>query len=523
MKNNGAVTGNVVSFGENDDLITTTNLKGAITYFNDSFQDISGFSSEELLNKNHNLVRHPDMPPGAFNDLWTTLQSQKSWMGVVKNRSKNGDHYYVDAYVTPIKNNGMVTEYQSVRSTPKKSFIDRAENLYKRINKGKSPILFWQRLGIESKLMAGFISVISFLLVFITSTSPLSFNQLVIYLAIGLAMSLGITKIIAAPLVKLASETREFIDNDLARQVYGGSQSEVAQLRLALHMRKLESNSVVARIDDSSSQLSEIIHRVAKMSSETSNGVAVQLSEIEQLATAMNEVTASVQGVVVNTSLASDAAKSAGEVATKVKLDMENTVQSISQVANDVNQASSVIKDLHEKSETIDTVLNVIRGIADQTNLLALNAAIEAARAGENGRGFAVVADEVRSLAKCTQDSTEQIRSIIESIQSGTKDAVEAMKIGENHAEDSVEKANRGMLSLKEVVVLVNNISDMNIQIATAAEEQSSVSEEINRNVINISDEAQKNSSNTQQTQIEINQLEEFSKFLLTLVSQFKV
>ena len=523
MKNNGTVTNKAVTFGENENLITTTNLKGAITYFNNGFQAISGFNREELLGKNHNLVRHPSMPSGAFDDLWTTLQSKKSWMGIVKNRAKNGDHYYVDAYVTPIKNNGRVTEYQSVRTTPKKSFIDRAEKLYNRINKGKAPILFWQRLGIEIKLMSSFIAISTFLLAFSIYSAQLSIYEFIIPFFISLVISFGLTKLIATPLVKLAAETRKFIDNDLARHVYGGSQSEVAQLRLALHMRKLESNSMVARIDDSSSQLNEIIQRVAKMSNDTSDGVTIQLREIEHLAIAMNEVCASIHGVVANTGRASDAAQSAEEIVTKVQSDMKSTVQSISQVAHDVNEASNVIKDLHEKSESIDTVLNVIRGIADQTNLLALNAAIEAARAGENGRGFAVVADEVRSLAISTQDSTEEIRSMIESIQKGTKIAVDAMQVGQQQTESSVDKANKATQSLDEITKIVNTISDMSMQIASASEEQSSASEEINKNVVNISNEADKNSANSQQTQKEINQLEEFSTYLNTLVSQFKV
>jgi len=522
MKHNGPVTGNARNFGQSENLITTTDTKGAITYSNNSFHRISGFDNDELMNRNHNLVRHPDMPPEAFNDLWQTIQSKKSWMGIVKNRAKNGDHYYVDAYVTPISNHGEVTEYQSVRTSPDKTFTDRAEALYKRISNNKSPIRFWHRLGMVSRLMSGFTVLLVSLLAFSATVAQLSITELSAAFALGFFMSLGLSRMIAAPLIKLAAESRKSIDNALARQVYGGSQNEIAQLRLAFHMKNMESNSVVARLDDSSDQLKEIIQRTSQMAHETSEGVAVQLAEIEQLATAMNEVSATVQEVASNTNDAAMAAQSADQIVATGKQDMKNTVQSISQVADDVKQATDVVMELQEKSENIGTVLDVIRGIADQTNLLALNAAIEAARAGEQGRGFAVVADEVRSLARRTQDSTQEIQTMIESMQNGTENAVEAMRIGSQHVKGSVNQANKAGQSLEHIAEIVRTISDMNIQIASATEEQSSVSEEINRNVVNINDEAQKNSVNSQQTQLTVEQLQDFSNHLQALVSQFK-
>jgi len=522
MKQNGAVTGKAITFGQDENLITTTDRKGAITYFNNSFHRISGFDDEELMHKNHNVVRHPGMPTAAFNDLWNTLKSKKSWMGIVKNRAKNGDHYYVDAYVTPITENGEVKEYQSVRIMPEQSFINRAEALYQRINKNKSPIQFWHRLGMTSHLMAGFSIVLLGMLVFTIAIAQPSSVELAGALIIGLGVSWLLSKLIAAPLIKLAKESRQNIDNELSRQVYGGSQSEVAQLRLALHMKMLESNSVLARLDDSSEQLNEIIQRTTQTSQQTSAGVAVQLSEVDQLATAMNEVTATVQEVAQNTSDAAKAAQSADQVVSTGKQNMTKTVQAITQVADDVKQASQVVADLQEESERIGTVLDVIRGIAEQTNLLALNAAIEAARAGEQGRGFAVVADEVRSLAKRTQESTQEIQSMIESMQSGTQNAVAAMATGSQRVEDSVVQANNAGQSLEEIASIVRTISDMTVQIASATEEQIAVSEEINRNVVNISNEAQSNADNSHQTQQTVEQLEEFSSYLQSLIAQFK-
>jgi len=522
MKINLPVTSREVTFGQNEDLITTTDTKGSITYFNQSFHHISGFDEHELQNKNHNLVRHPDMPTEAFADLWSTLKAENSWMGIVKNRSKNGDHYYVDAYVTPISNNGQVVEYQSVRTSPDKDTVKRAETLYSRIRKKKSPFSITDRLGIQPIMMLGLTALlVLFFGILLMLNRPTQLELLITFSA-TLLTSLVLAKVVLSPISKLAKETKTSIDNSLARQVYGGSQSELSQIRLALHMKELETNSVVARINDSSEELASIIQSTSQVAEDTSHGVAVQRAEIDQLATAMNEMVATVNEVAQNTSDAAAEAQHANEVVINGKQDVSNTVQSVSKVESDIKIAADVITKLQSKSVDIGAVLDVIRGIAEQTNLLALNAAIEAARAGEQGRGFAVVADEVRSLAQRTQQSTQEIQEMIESIQSGATEAVKAMDSSNEQVKDSVAQAHKAGNSLSEIDKIVSTISDMNMQIAAATEEQSSVSEEFNRNVVNISNAAEKNAENSQVTKQAVEQLESFSSHLQTLVSQFR-
>ncbi|HEC29083.1 MAG TPA: PAS domain S-box protein [Gammaproteobacteria bacterium] len=522
MKINMPVTGVEQGFSEGDVLITTTNLKGSITYYNNHFKRISGFNDDELTGKNHNMVRHPDMPPAAFGDLWSTIQSGKSWMGVVKNRAKNGDHYYVDAYVTPISKSGKSVEYQSVRIPAKKEFIDRAETLYKRIRENKPPISIWHKTGMTLRLMLAFASILIAALGFSLLPGNPSIPQLVVALLTGLGISYGLARLITKPLQEIVKQTRQTIDNPLARQVYGGSQSELAQIKLALHMKDLEINSIVARLLDTSDQWSRIVEETSCATKETSEGVARQHSEIDQLATAMNEVASTVQEVARNTGEAAQAAQDADQTVATGKQDVATTIESISQVAEGVRQASEVVSRLKEESTNIGSVLDVIRGIAEQTNLLALNAAIEAARAGEQGRGFAVVADEVRSLAKRTQESTQEIQSMIESIQSGASEAVSAMESGREQVEGSVTRAQKAGDSLDHIAEIVTTISNMNIQIASATEEQSSVSEEMNRNVVNINSAADSNAANSQQTSIAVGKLEKFTEHLTTLVRQFQ-
>jgi len=522
MKINMPVSGSECKFSQDEDLITTTDLKGAVTFFNENFRKISGFDEDELLHKNHNVVRHPDMPSAAFADLWSTIKSGKSWVGIVKNRCKNGDHYYVDAYVSPISKDGQISEYQSVRTVPSSQAVDRAESLYARIRDGKPAIRSWLRFGLMSKLMMCFSLLLLTSLGYMQAMSPQPWLNLGIAFIAGLIISYGLSMLIAKPFQRLAEESKSVVDNDLARQVYGGGQDELAQIRLALHVKELEVNSVVARLSDSSEHMLDITQQTSQTSRLTGESIIGQQSEIDQLATAMNEMSSTVQEVARNTAEAAEAAQSADTEVASSKQVVMATVSSISQVADDVRQAAAVVSKLQEESNNIGTVLDVIRGIAEQTNLLALNAAIEAARAGEQGRGFAVVADEVRSLAKRTQESTQEIQSMIESMQSGAANAVGAMENGSRQVDGTVEQAEKAGQSLDKISEIVGSISNMNIQIASATEEQSSVSEEMNRNVINISQASEQNAANTHEGLERFVELENLMTELQSLVVQFK-
>jgi len=522
MKMNTPVSGVERRFAESENLITTTCPKGSITSYNDKFYEISGFDEDELINKNHNVVRHPDMPSAAFEDLWNTVKTGKSWMGIVKNRSKNGDHYYVDAYVTPIKEHGEVVEYQSVRKVPDSECVERAEKLYKRIRDGKAPFVSWLQFGYIAKITAGMSVVLLAALTFALLAGQLSLPHAGIAFIAGLGLSYGLARLIAAPLVKLGAKARSIHDNDLACMVYGGSLDEVARMKLALHMRELEINSVVARLDGSSNQLNEIVSHTAEIANDANDGANTQNSEIEQLVTAMNEMSSTVQEVARNTGEAAEAAQQADEHVITGKQEIASTIRLIKDVSVQVNQAADVVRKLKSESENIGAVLDVIRGVAEQTNLLALNAAIEAARAGEQGRGFAVVADEVRSLASRTQHSTQEIQVMIEGIQGGARNAVGAMENGCKHVDSSVQQAEKTGTALDVIAEMMGNISNMNIQVASATEEQNSVTEEINRNAVNISNEAEKNSALSAQTQETTDELKHFSQHLHSLVTQFQ-
>ncbi|WP_371914062.1 MULTISPECIES: methyl-accepting chemotaxis protein [Pseudomonas] len=248
-----------------------------------------------------------------------------------------------------------------------------------------------------------------------------------------------------------------------------------------------------------------------------------QFREVDQVATASQEMSATAHDVANSAAMAADAARGA-DGATRDGLNViDNTTRLIDELASDMSSAMSQVEGLAASSEQIGSVLEVIRGIAEQTNLLALNAAIEAARAGEAGRGFAVVADEVRNLAKRTQDSVEEIRQVIEGLQNGTRDVVGAMSNSHRQAQDSVSQVEQAVAALKRIGDAVSVITDMNLQIASAAEEQSAVAEEINRNVAGIRDVTESLSSQAQESAQVSQSLNKLANHQQGLMDQFRV
>ncbi|BCR22642.1 methyl-accepting chemotaxis protein [Aquipseudomonas alcaligenes] len=492
MKINLPVSQREVAVPASANILSTTDLKGAVTYVNPDFVAISGFTEAELLGRNHNLVRHPDMPPAAFADLWRTLKAGRSWMGLVKNRCKNGDHYWVSAFATPVVRGGAVVEYQSVRSRAAPELVARAAPLYAALAAGKTPrVLRRPRLELVPRLMllgAG-LPLLAGLGLGLAGVLP------------GLPALLGGAAgggLLAAllgwqlrPLARLARQARGIADNPLSQWVYCGRNDALGQIAFALRSLEAEAGAVVGRIADSARQLSEDAGELAA-AVDCSRGASVQQQrETEQVASAVEQLAASVQEVARHAQLSASAAAEANQATDSGLRQVEQTRRQIAALADEVLQGNQVIQRLQAHSQEIDQVIEVIHGIAEQTNLLALNAAIEAARAGEAGRGFAVVADEVRGLASRTQQSTAQIQAIIERLQQGTTAAVAAMQRSQAQAEGSVDNALQAAEALRGINLQVEAISGMSLQIATAVEEQSAVGEDIQRNLDGIREAGQ--------------------------------
>jgi methyl-accepting chemotaxis protein len=311
-------------------------------------------------------------------------------------------------------------------------------------------------------------------------------------------------------------------DGDLTRRCDFDSDGEVGQIAHSVNQMSASLNSTISDIAVSTDKVSNAVKKLSGITTNTHSAMQRQQSETDQAATAMNEMAASVQEVARNAESAAEAAKDADEAAKSGSNVASTAMRGIEALTGEVEKAGSVIQKLEEDSQSIGVVLEVIQGIAEQTNLLALNAAIEAARAGEQGRGFAVVADEVRTLASRTQQSTEEIKKMIEQLQSGAADAVKVMGSAKDKAEDGEQSVGKAVESLSSIGDAVGTIDEMNTQIASAAKEQSSVAEEINKNIVSInevSEQATAGTGLTQQTEKEITDLvDELNR----VVSRFK-
>jgi methyl-accepting chemotaxis protein len=344
-------------------------------------------------------------------------------------------------------------------------------------------------------------------------------------LIIGILLALLISRTITRPLCE-AARTMEDIaegEGDLTRRLDANGRNELARLASAFNRFTEKIQILVREVANATSQLHGASDSMNNITAETDRGIREQQSETDQVATAVNEMAATVQEVARSATNAAEAATTADHEADQGHNVVSDTIKVITALASEVEQASTSMQRLEADSRDIGTVLDVIRGIAEQTNLLALNAAIEAARAGEQGRGFAVVADEVRVLAQRTQQSTQEIESMIDKLQQAAKDMARVMENGRVKAHETVAQAQHAGTALDSIAKAVSVISDMNVQIASAVEEQSAVAEEINKNIANISHIAEMSAEGAHQTSAASREIRRLATELDGLVTRFKV
>ncbi len=310
---------------------------------------------------------------------------------------------------------------------------------------------------------------------------------------------------------------------DLTRRLESRSNDELGELAQWFNRFIEQLQSVIAELKNTSVQLSSSATEVSAITEESNQQVARQESETELVATAINEMAATVQEVANHANNAATATQEADQEARQGQRIVTSTVDAIDALSGGINNAAEVIQKLESDSQEIGTVLDVIRGIAEQTNLLALNAAIEAARAGDQGRGFAVVADEVRTLASRTQESTQEIDQMIERLQGGSRDAVKVMNASREQAQDLVGQAAQAGESLQTITQAVNNITDMNLQIASATEEQSNVALGIDTSIVTIRDISVETARSVEQASSSSEKAVALADKVQKLVNRFKV
>jgi methyl-accepting chemotaxis protein len=354
------------------------------------------------------------------------------------------------------------------------------------------------------------------------SIRNLAVGLLTVALGLSVWLAWGIISTIGKAVSSLESASVHMAQGDLTMTADYQGQDELGRVATAFNLMRERFHSMVQQVSSATGQLATASQQTSTVNLQAGISVRRQQSEIEQVATAMHEMTATVQEVARSAAGAARAAEQADQDATDGKQVVSQTVEVIQALASEVEKAASVIRQLEQDSDKIGGVLEVIRSIAEQTNLLALNAAIEAARAGEQGRGFAVVADEVRTLASRTQQSTTEIQGMIEKLQSGSSNAMKVMESSCTQAHKGVEQVTQAGAALERISCSVATINDMNAQIASAAEEQSSVAEEINRNIVTVSQVAEQVSVGAQQTATTSEELARLAEQLQGMVKQFR-
>lgn len=482
MRKNLPVYDHETTVNEGECLVSTTNTKGVILDCNDQFVTVSGFEKDELLGQAHNLVRHPDMPQAAFQSMWDNLKGGKPWMGIVKNRTKDGGFYWVDAFVTPVWENGQIAAYESVRTKPAADAVSRATEVYELLNKGKS--LNFAKSMAEQLLsrwpIGSTFAVFTFALLMLNG---LAVTSSIFYSLVAFLVGLSTFFIKNSAEVKAQKIAEQIYKDDIAAYIYTGKKGSAANIEFALMAQNAQRRTILERIDLSAHMVRKNVMAMSNRADDLDKDGSALDKQLQSVAVAINELTASFEEVANTTKNSAEKTDSILTLVDQGKAVLTDSVKAVEDLASTVNNSSDYIEAVAKDSAEIGSVLEVIRGIAEQTNLLALNAAIEAARAGEQGRGFAVVADEVRTLAQRTHESTGQIDAMIARLQSSVQQVVDSMSAGGAFAAAGVDSVQKTQQELDQILSEVHLVSNGAIQIAEATKQQANVANEINANI----------------------------------------
>jgi aerotaxis receptor len=490
MRKNLPVTDREIVLGENDTIVSTTDLKGRITYCNPSFIAISGFTEDELIGKAHNMVRHPDMPPEAFADLWGTIQSARSWTGLVKNRCKNGDYYWVRANVTPMIESGRIVGFMSVRTYANRDEVQAAERLYREMRENRAGYVIsggilvrtgWLgrlqrfaamslpvRFGLAAALPTAATAVAAGVAVGLDAT-PLA----VALAAIG-AGGLGaatagawLARSVAAPLRLVTDAARRIAGGQTGGSISSNRLDALGDLIRDVNQVGVNVRALVTDVRTQVRSMETATGEIAQGNLDLSARTEQSASSLQETAASMEEIAGTVRNAEANAQTANRLAGDALQVAR--------------QGDAAASRVDAVMQQIADSSRRIADITTMIDSIAFQTNILALNAAVEAARAGEQGRGFAVVASEVRSLAQRSAEAAREIKRL-------TSESAEKVEAGA----ESARQAATTMTHITEAVQRVTTLID---EIAAGSGEQTRGIEQVGRAVADLDQSTTQNAA----------------------------
>ena len=518
MRTNMPVTDREYVLHAGQTVVSKTDLQGNITYINQDFIDISGFSAEELIGAPQNIVRHPDMPAEAFADFWRTIKSGKAWTGMVKNRCKNGDYYWVEANAAPMLENGQMVGYTSIRVKPSREQVAAAEQAYQAIKQGGTTLEVREGVAVHrSRLrrlnplaqltLRARMSLVfgSLALLFVAAPAisyvasghagiPMLFSTLcgVVSCAAG---GYTVQRAAVVPLERMRSDIERMSAGDLSGSISASGNDELTAVAQALRVLQTNVKLLVGQIKESTGVVGRGAEEIAAGNANLSRRTESQASALEETASSMEELTGTVRQNADNAREANRLVSAASETALKGE-------QAMSQVI-------ATMGSIQDSSRKIVDIIGVIDGIAFQTNILALNAAVEAARAGEQGRGFAVVASEVRSLAHRSAQAAKEIKVLI-------GDSVDKVGAGSRLVQDAGK-------TMGDIEQSVRQVAGYMADITAASQEQSEGIEQINQAITQMDDVTQQNAALVEQAAAAAAGMQQQAVQLATLVDSFQL
>ncbi|RZI42383.1 PAS domain-containing methyl-accepting chemotaxis protein [Herbaspirillum sp. HC18] len=518
MRINMPVTGVEYHLRDGESIVSKTDLRGKITYVNPYFVEVSGYDEKELMGAPQNIVRHPDMPPEAFADLWHYIKNGNQWTGLVKNRRKNGDHYWVRANVTPVKENGKTVGYMSVRTKPTRAQVEAAESAYREFRAGTARGKAIQDGVVVRTGLAGVIDAVRNMSIRMRFGLNLGISILLFTVLGGVSLwpaTQGAWSAAAAlfgasmlawlwfatyryvftPLQQATGVACAIAGGDLTSSFDAGRHDEIGRLQQALQQMNVNLVAVIGDVRRNVDSIMTETHSIAEGNMDLSSRTEAQASNLEETAASMEELASAVKQNADSAEQADTLASSACAVA-------ESGGDAVARVGTTMAEISNA-------SGKIVDILGLIDGIAFQTNLLALNAAVEAARAGEQGKGFAVVAAEVRQLAEKSGGAAKQIRSLI-------MDSVSKIEAGDQLVSEAGD-------TMRRILDSVQRVSGIMGEIKVASSEQSTGVSQVNQAISQMDEMTQRNAALVEEAAAAATGLEQQAVKLSQAVSVFKL